>query len=589
MAVFLILTTWVVWLSATWGIGIAVAPLLASSLRGKLRARAQMGIWVGLLVLVTLAVSLNFFVPMAGVVGQSVALGWIVLGIVLLARWLYSERLRLVTTLVRALTIQNFVPLVLVGLLAVSALVAAWFAAAEPMDYDAGLYRMGIINYAAEYRAIPGLANLHSRFGFNSVLGPLSAFMGNGLWSNNGFRIVTGFVFSLLLLEVALRILVPRKRTPGDFLVVLGWAFTVWVVLGDSGRWVPSPSQDLMALVTGLVAFVFLVDSINPRTRERWLASAALITAAISASIRPLSWLLVLCILLTIYLASIWLKPRGRIGLGGYMYLLPSLVGVFVLGVVMMVRDAVLSGWLLFPLTAFPLPVDWRTGSPKGDSLGITWWGRAPFVSIEQAQAQAQGWLGPWLDSFIFGREMRFFALAIGASLVPLLWLAGRRAWRQSWPPMALALFPALVVSVVWFVTAPDIRFGWAGLIALAGIPVAFLLAAGVYPHWLYRTIFFIFVALGVATNWRAGHFEQRGNEPKPYSVNFAGCDVSVFLGPPNVVYTVPGNLGDGTPVVYPRDGENCYMVFPMCLLPGSGANIEKRGSSISDGFRVIQ
>ncbi len=587
MTVFLILVTWVVWLSATWGIGIAVAPWLASSLRGKLRARAQMGIWVGLFVLVTLTVSLNFFVPMAGVVGQWVALGWIVLGIALLARWLYSERLPLVVALQRALTIQNFVPLVLVGLLAVSALVAAWFAAAEPMDYDAGLYRMGIINYAAEYRAIPGLANLHSRFGFNSVLGPLSAFMGNGIWSNNGFRIVTGFVFSLLLLEATLRILVPRKRTPGDFLIVLGWAFTVWVMLGDSGRWVASPSQDLMALIAALVAFVFLADFVNPHTRHRWLASAALLTAAISASIRPLSWLLVLCILLTIYLASIWVNPRERIGLAGHLYLLPSLIAVFVLGVVMMARDAVLSGWLLFPLTAFPLPLEWRTASPKADSLGITWWGRAPGLSIDQAQAQ--GWFGPWLDSFIFGREMRFFVLAIVASLVPLLWLAGRRAWRQSWAPMALAFFPALVVSVAWFVTAPDIRFGWAGLFALVGIPVAFLLAAGAYPRWLYRAIFFIFVALGVATTWRSGQFEQRGNEPQPYSLNVAGREVSVLLGPPNVVYTVPGNLGDGTPVVYPRDGENCYMVFPMCLLPGGGVNIEKLGASITDGFRVIQ
>ncbi len=587
MAVFLILVTWVVWASATWGIGLALAPRLVAGSRVNLRAHAQLGIWVGLFVLVTLTVSLNFFVPMAGGFGQWVALGWIVLGIALLARWLYSERLPLVMALQRALTIRNFVSLALFGLLAVSALVAAWFAAAEPMDYDAGLYRMGIINYAAEYRAIPGLANLHSRFGFSSALGPLSAFMGNGIWENNGFRIVTGFVFALLLLEVALRILVPRKRTPGDFLIVLGWAFTVWVVLGDSGRWVPSPSQDLMALITALVAFVFLVDFVNPHTRHRWLASAALLTAAISASIRPLSWLLVLCLLLTIYLASIWVKPRERIGLAGHLYLLPSLIAVFVLGVVMMVRDAIISGWLLFPLTAFPLPVDWRAVNPKADSLGITWWGRAPGLSIDQAQAQ--GWFGPWLDSFIFGREMRFFVVAIVASLVPLLWLAGRRAWRQSWPPMALALFPALVVSVVWFVTAPDIRFGWAGLFALVGIPVAFLLAAGAYPRWLYRAIFFIFVALGVATNWRAGHFEQRGNEPESYALNIAGREVSVFLGPPNVVYTVPGSLGDGTPVVYPRDGENCYMVFPMCLLPGGGVNIEKRGDSITDGFRVIQ
>jgi len=587
VAVLLIVATWLVWFSATWGIGMALAPLLVSNLRLNLRARAQMGIWIGFLALVTVTVSLNFFIPMTGALGQWIALGWIVIGIASLGRWLYLERLRLLAAFRRSLTVRNLVPLLLVGLLAVSALVAAWFAAAEPMDYDAGLYRLGIINYAAEYRAIPGLANLHSRFGFNSALGPLAAFMGNGFWEDNGFRIVTGFVFLLLLTEVGLRILAPRKRTPGDFLIVLGWAFAAWVVLDDSGRWMASPSQDLMALVTALVAFVFLVDFVNPSSRQPWFASAALITAATSASIRPLSWLLVVSLLLTIYLASIWLKPRERIGLGAHLYLLPTLGVVFVLGVVMMIRDAIISGWLLFPFTAFPLPLDWRTVNPKGDSLGITWWGRAPGSSIDQAQAQ--GWFGPWLDSFVFGREMRFFALAIIASLLPILWLAGRRAWRQSWPAISLSLFPALVTSVVWFITAPDIRFGWAGLFALAGIPIAFLLAAHAYPRWLYQATFFVFVALGIATNSRAGHFEQRGNEPSAYSLNILGRELEIFLGPPNAVITVPGTLGDGTPIVYPRDSENCYMVFPLCLLPGSGTNIEKRGDTITDGFRVIQ
>ncbi len=81
MAVLLILATWVVWFSATWGIGVALAPLLVSHLRGNLRARAQMGIWIGFLALVTVTVSLNFFIPMSGVFSQWIALGWIMVGI----------------------------------------------------------------------------------------------------------------------------------------------------------------------------------------------------------------------------------------------------------------------------------------------------------------------------------------------------------------------------------------------------------------------------------------------------------------------------------------------------------------------------
>jgi hypothetical protein len=233
------------------------------------------------------------------------------------------------------------------------------------------------------------------------------------------------------------------------------------------------------------------------------------------------------------------------------------------------------------------MPVDWRTVSPVGESLGITWWGRAPFLSIEQAQEQ--GWFGPWLNTFLFGHEMRFFILVVLAAILPLLWASGRRAWRGSLAPLLLSIAPALVISVVWFVTAPDIRFGWAGLFALTAIPISYLLASGAFPHWAYRSVFFVIIALGTVTNWRADHFEQRGNQREPYALHFAGQELQINLGPPNKVITVPGELGDGTPIVYPRDGENCYMVFPLCLLPGSGSNIEQRGTRIVDGYKVIQ
>ena len=93
MAVSLILATWVFWVLATWGIGLFLVSWLVSSSKVNLWFQAQFGIWIGFFVLVALTVSLNFFAPMVGVLGEWCALGWIVLGIALLGRWVYSSQL----------------------------------------------------------------------------------------------------------------------------------------------------------------------------------------------------------------------------------------------------------------------------------------------------------------------------------------------------------------------------------------------------------------------------------------------------------------------------------------------------------------
>jgi hypothetical protein len=455
------------------------------------------------------------------------------------------------------------------------------------MDYDAGLYRMGLINYAADYRVIPGLANLHDRFGFGSSLAPLTAFMGNFLWGGNSFRVVSGFFITLLLIDLALRIGTNRRRTPGDFLLILAWGFVAWLVLSDTGRWIPSPAQDLLAFVAGIAALGFFVDFLHARRAENWLAAGALSASAVSGSMRPLGWVLFFGILLVIVIRS-----RSRsLSSGTQWKFIRQLVPVVGLAIAVAfvgaIRDAVTSGWVLFPLTLFPVPVDWLAPEPSLTSASITWWGRAPGLSIQEAQSI--NWFEPWLSSFLQSREFNFAFAAAILSLLPLLWSSGRDAWRHSWAPALLALLPVVLVGLAWFLTAPDVRFGWTPLFAVGAVPLSFALAQGAYPRAVYKTTFFLVVAVGVLTEWRLGHFEQPGNRPEPFNIQVLRQDLRVMLGPPNEVVTVEGNLGDGTPVVYPLNGENCYMVFPLCLLPGTGGSVELRGDSIQEGFRQIQ
>src|SRR5271169_2804473 len=64
--------------------------------------------------------------------------------------------------------------------------------------YDTGLYGAPAVHWMQTYPAVPGLANLHGRFGFNSSVLLCIAALGQGVWKDLGFHLFTGFLLSAL-------------------------------------------------------------------------------------------------------------------------------------------------------------------------------------------------------------------------------------------------------------------------------------------------------------------------------------------------------------------------------------------------------
>jgi hypothetical protein len=526
---------------------------------------------------------LNFFTGTGQRVGSLLAAMWLVAGLGLLLHWCIRRRGLINSSLSSTAKISNWPALLFGAVILGATLVMTNFAAAEPMDYDAGLYRLGLINYASEYPVIPGLANLHDRFGFNSFLGPVAGWLGTGFWQGEGFRLITGFFVSALFLDVTLRTAVPQTRTPGDYFLIVSVGFVCWIVLSDSGRWIPSPAVDLIALVLIAVVIGYLADFAASQGLSQWQIPVVILVGALAAAVRPLAWILIPLVCVAILLSfrnriSVAIRTRQlqwRLGIS-------VLAATFLLGV-MLLRDAMLSGWLLFPTSTFPLAVDWRTPDPTGTRLGITWYARA---GSNMAEAQQIGWLSEWIASFVNSQEFKAWGLLLLAALVPVLWRKGRQAWKASWYAVMIVAFPPVVLTVVWFATAPDIRFNWGGLLGVSAVPLAFVLARHAYPGWVVRVAFIALLIFGIVTNTRNGRLEPRGRPAEIAVKSIFGQDVALYLAAPNRVVTTPGELGDGTPILYPAQGENCYMVFPLCLLPGGGTSVEKRGASIADGFQ---
>ncbi len=583
MTTLLILFTWLVWVTACIGLGAGAVWIVNRHI--TLRNQLHAGLWIGIGGLLAVTSALNLFVGLAPPVGTWLAGAILILGVALVIRLSWTKRQRITRAFRESLTWKRAPVFILLALIILGLTDMALLASGEPMDADAGSYRIGSILYASEYRAIPGLANLHFRFGFNSSLWPFAAFTGQGPWADQGYRIVTGIFLTALVADLLIRLGIRRQggSLPGDWFMVIATGFVGGVILTDSGRWVPSPAQDITVLVLSIASTAFLADFLAGRTPSRTAPSMAIITAATAGSLRPLGWVL---FVMTTAVVIIVLRTQGRSTRDLIRSLRLPLAFSGILALVMAVRDSIVSGWILYPLSFFPMPVVWRTPTTDVARDGITAYGRAPGVDMDEVLASG-AWFDPWLQAFLTSREVFFFELMIAGALLPLLWPRGRRAWVQSWRPMVWALTPSLAAGIVWFATAPDIRFGWGPLVALAAIPGSFVLWAKGYPSNAATWIGAVLVAAFMTTQVLNGRYLPRGGATEAVPINFGPVSVSVYLAPPPTPEAISGTLGDGTPILYPAVGGNCYDIFPMCLLRGSGGNVRSLGDAISDGFAV--
>lgn len=587
MTYFVILATWATWLGASIGIGL----LLMTPWRGQSLSRVtvQASLWVGLGALTLLVLLANFALPL----GEPSAR--LLLTIVLAGGWLtlltliVKKRLILWCTLwIRVGGLSRAPAFIYIALVVLGLFLIARFAAAEPMDYDTGLYRLGAINYSRDFSLIPGLANVHDRFGFNSATYALAAALELGPWHSQGFRLVTGLFLAALALEVFFRVVIrrPDGPYPGDWYLAISLAFVMAIVLTDSGRWVPSPAQDMIALVPALSSTAFLLDAIASRSRDRpfaLLLNLSLVSASISGVMRPLGWLLLA--VTGLLGATLVLRSAPNRSISSLFTLAPGLIFGGLATLVMLVRDSVLSGWLLFPLGLFPVPVPWRLTDPKPTGDAITSWGRSPGSPADEVLSD-YSWLGPWMQAFISSREAYLVALILVASIAgSLVSRRGRNAWKASWIHLLLSAPPTILYLLAWFVSAPDVRFGWMGLINVCAIPAAWLLYFDAYPPLTARIVGVGVLVLMLLTQILNNRVVPRGADPVPISIDVGVGRWTLLLGPPTTVQTETRALEDGTTVLVPTVGENCWNAFPLCVTGRSSLDFKSRGASIQSGF----
>uniref|UniRef100_Q02BE3 DUF8201 domain-containing protein n=1 Tax=Solibacter usitatus (strain Ellin6076) TaxID=234267 RepID=Q02BE3_SOLUE len=440
------------------------------------------------------------------------------------------------------------------------------------MNYDAGLYYLQHAKVLESDGMIPGLANVHSRFGFNSAILTLSAVFHGPVFGRDGLFLVGPalfLVFTGAMLEQVACGLHSGTLDGGHFFALFG--VTSWLVAFNQTvlSWFGlSPSGDLAAAAATLycpVAMVGLCRAFSDRDSGAYQRYAVLLPAAAAFAIT--AKLATAPIALVVVLPFVLLRPHRT----GNLDLRAPVAGLACSAVVLSLwglHNLLLSGCLVYPVSGscvgwVPWAVDPATVESARDSIRA--WARAPGEPAQWA-LNGWGWLAAWQRKMLPERQFLFILLKglplllVAALVLRISFRTGTSDERDSL--LTHALICVWTVNVIglayWFISAPDPRFGLGFMLGTIASSAALVAAsAAAYRLDPTRMRRFAVVVSGVFLALLLNNARLLAALP-------ASLQVTPWrtMRYPKTRYT--GN-GEGFTIAVPLDGDQCWDTATLC------------------------
>lgn len=583
--IFLVALSWLVFLAAISLLGYPFVHLLNKQHDGMTIFRYS--IWLGLIIAIIAILIMGIFLPLRSAAALAI---FSVLEVIAAISTLLihrkhprSERVSL------NLSKSN---LLVIGALTLALVYLAAAAIGPVTNYDSGLYHLGAIKYAGDYSTIPGLTNLYFPFGYNSSLYPIGAFLGNGPWSGNGFRLANGFLIVLLVIDLAIRLANgknKRSRLPtGTYFLLIATPLALVPLVSLSDYWVTSPSSDAAVLVITLISVAYLLDTLTFKKGVISNASVSFVAAVVAFSLRPT--MVVFLVVATLVL----LYRLMRVGsLHNIRLLLPATLGIGLL-ISLSARDYFLSGWLQYPLSLISFNVPWLAADPVWNRNATL--GNARNPADIWGSVDGFGWVGPYLSRLPSQWETYFIA-GLTIIAIVLLILSLRIGRPLQWKTIAIAQLPILTGIVTWFFfSPPTFRFGWGMVFSFFFVLIAFSLKSlfefkvpvtakptviQLLHNALLPAMALMLIAL-VAFNALVRF--QASTITSPHSWSLGPISVVYKLSPITKVPITEQQLDSGLVVIVPTESDQCWENYPLCS-PIVVPSLHLRGQEIDEGF----
>jgi hypothetical protein len=323
---------------------------------------------------------------------------------------------------------------------------------------DTDSYHIQMTKWIQEYGSVPGIANLHERFGFNSSWFSSVAFFSFSSDTTGGYTALNGVLslwFCYYLLFGFSRF-VKTNLFPAaiSFLVLLAFSLAVWPMTRGNAA---TANYDFIAIVLVLILFL---ESFLSKETDAALSVEWLIWPVYLFTVRIINFPFLL--LSTFVLIFLYRKKMLT------NYLLP-LACCLLLIIPFLVRNIIVSGYPFYPSTYFNFfSVDWEANPLMMEDLlrFIKYYGRVntTYMDIKQTEALGfPGWIPVWfryLFSFDKATLLVGFTGLIGSAL-----LLFTKRFKQN-KQQIFFLLVIITWLVCWFFISPDPRFVYGCLLA---------------------------------------------------------------------------------------------------------------------------
>ena len=467
---------------------------------------------------------------------------------------------------------------------------------------DTDSYHIQMVKWAQEYGTVPGIANLHLRYGFNSSWFLSIALLLPKIKGVNHYMALNGLLSCWLSYYLLFKIFAAwspaasakQINTIFAVFVVLILGLAAWPMLRGNAA---SANYDFISTCCIIVLFIEAAST-GMTTASRTISSSiaptlasdstaavptavSKVTPSVHPSLRP-EWIVwpfflstvklinfVLILFCLFWLIRTFRKQTLYICLGAAAFIL----------IPFGIRNCLLSGYLLFPLYQIDLfSFDWKVSRPLVVELMdyIEYFNRSNGDSQAVIDLPFTAWIKVWQHN-LFSYDKVITDLSIGCWLVMLAtWKKWTRAFSPSYNLFLLTLF---LMLITWLIIAPDPRFIYGALLAsiFTGI-IALPGRASIRQCRRLATIGLITVSAGIfihTTYKMSTHAEYRNwLLPHPLPV-----PVTKKLVVDGIELRIPEKaLDNWNPRCYDQQLPCLYMLNPF---------LHARGKKISDGFRA--
>jgi hypothetical protein len=420
------------------------------------------------------------------------------------------------------------------------------------VSYDTGLYHLQHVMWNTTYAIVPGLANLHDRFGFNSSFLLFSSLFES--FTGGARHYAIGVLFLPILLDTlqALHRLIQRRNTIAEGLqVILIAPVLVWIGYRAMGTFYP----DFAVLLIGITLSVRFMHIVETDTIQREDFILIVLLSALGVTFK-LSFVVFAFAMVVLTL----IRYRYLLTIRSFILLFAVTSAI---ALTWMARNIVLSGYPLFPSTIAPFDFDWRFPPDEANitATAVYAWARSSGTTATTELASLD-WIPRWLTTVSQSTDLiialRFMGIAIVLSIASRL-----KGIRRNW----IYFVPFACALAYWFLTAPDPRFG---LVPLFGFPAGIFVI--VVQRWQFRPIIYLLTILLLL--FGASNFIQ---------LRLTWTPTQTLVMPSAVRVQLPSGLVINTP----SEGDRCFSLpLPCVALYPYTQNLSMRTHDIKDGFR---